>query len=201
MHPFDWQKMILRLTIIFVSIGISFSLSKCNSDMEIVYVPEHDFPAYHLIQEIDLVDIAISVSDLDQDVVNDKDDLINKYTLKEITAKQAVKNSQIISSSSVDLVTDTVPLSISATAAMTYNGKLSSGMIVTLWSIPIEDNPEERNAIILIPQVLVLDVMTTQNSDGITDQPYIIILAVPIAHREEVLTSEATGSLILSLVP
>ena len=94
MRPFDWQKLLLLLIIIVLATAGSLWLLQSESNTQIVYLPGRDLPAYHLIQETDLITKTLPVSDLSQDALTDKDELINKYTLEAVSTKQAVTKSQ-----------------------------------------------------------------------------------------------------------
>jgi hypothetical protein len=197
----DKQKRLLNFTIFVIATLGSLWLFDSNTTTQRIYVPAHDLPAYHLIQEGDLTDIDILKADLHPKGLTEKDALINRYTVEAIAAEKTIIPSQIISPPTLDLVTDTVAVAISTTSAMTYNGKLSPGMVVSIWSVPLGDSQEGAKAGILLPRVLVLDVMQTEGKDDSIDQAYIVVLAVPSASQEEILRTDIAGTLALSLVP
>lgn len=200
-RPFDWQKWLVTTLVLAAATVGSLYLQQTGKDTKNIYVPNHDLPAYHLIQETDLITKTLSVVDLSEDVLIAKEDMIDHYTLEMLGSDEVVIKSQVISIPSLDLVKDTTAIPIPATAAMIFNGKLSSGTVVTVWAIYPTNEPGVSKTELLLQRVLVLDVQKTESGVETESHPYVAILAVPIDRQAKVITAAYSGSLTFTLTP
>lgn len=192
---FDWQKWLVILIILLTAIFGALYLRQGSKLTKSIHVPKFDLPAYHLIRDSDLIAKNLPVEHLNDKVLIAKEDLINYYTLKTLKSGEVVTKSDIISISSSDLMSYTIAVSIPATAAMTFNGQLTSKTVVSVWSVT------RRNADLLLPSVLVLDVKQVQAGANTSDNTYVIVLAVPEDHVAEILAASGSGSLSFTLAP
>lgn len=186
-------------------------LQPSDPEMHMLYVPNRDLPAYHLITEKDLTTTTISVADLPKQKSYTDQDLLHHYTREALTAYQVITHTQVISSSNMSLLdsantplTDTIPLSIPATAAMAFNGQLAAGAVVTVWSDPLTDTDSncKDNKKCLAEHALVLDVQKAEaaNNTEANRYPYVIMLAIPKAEPLKVMAAARSGTLDITLV-
>ncbi len=196
--PFDRQRGLAVLLVVVIAAAGSYYLFLAGQRKTTLYVPQADLPAYHLITPTDLVTTTLPISNLPADVYAQQTDLINRYTRQTLPAGKAIVPSQLVSATDEKYVTDTVAIAFPATAALAYNGQLSSGTIVTAWDISDSSNPK-----LLLDEVLILDVQRVEGQKEAVENglPYVIVLAVPRAKQAEFLTAVATNSLILTLAP
>lgn len=199
--PFDWQKWLVALIMLLAAAAGSWYLYQHNKITKDFYVPRHDLPAYHRILETDLVTQTIPVSVLQGEVLTTKDELVGHYTLEMLEANESVAKSQVISSPSTNLVDDTTAISIPASAAMTFNGKLSSGTVVSVWNVSSSNDQGGNKTTLILNRALVLDVQQSEGSSEAGNYPYVIVLAIPIHKQEEILTAAAANSISFTLAP
>lgn len=198
MRLYDWQKLLIVFLVLLVAAAGSWYLLQRSKDEEITYVPARNLPAYFLIQETDLITKTLPVVDLSEGVITLKDDLIDHYTLVTLMPDEVVSKSEVFTSPSLDLVQNTTAVSVPATAAATFNGQLTSGSIVTVWATHPTNKPGINKTELLLQRILVLDVQKTEKKQN---QPYIVILAVPIDHQDKVIAAASFGLLYFTLVP
>ena len=197
-RPVDWAVWVIWI-ILFVGIGVStYMIRKRGLDQTIAWVALQDLPTYHLITDTDVMTTTITLSDLPDDALSVENSPSNYYTFMPIKANQVLKRGDLVATNDQALTLDTVPLSIPATAAATFNGQLTSGSLVTVWAIYPADKSGINKTELLLQRVLVLDVLKTENS---RIQPYVVILAVPVDRQAIVWEAASSGSLYFALVP
>ncbi len=163
-----------------------------------VWTPVRDLPVYHLITAADVITKTVPVSAAPEKPVSASVAPDLRYAQQPLTAGQAIQESQIVPVSSQTLISDTVPVSLPATPAMAFNGRLAPGAIVTVWTVT-----DTGQAQPLLDEALVLDVQKVEMQSESDENafPYVVVLAVPRPKQAELLTTIATGSLMLTLAP
>jgi Flp pilus assembly protein CpaB len=179
----------------------TYAIRQRGLGQAVVWVATKDLPAYHLITDTEVMTTTVTISDLPEDAISAGTSPFDHYTREPVWVNQVVQQSDLVTPNDPALTLDTVPVSIPATAAMTFNGKLSSGTVVTVWAVFPTDDPGVNKTELLLRRVLVLDVQQAQSGGETGNHPYVVILAVPIRHQGEVLAAAASGMLTLTLVP
>ncbi len=198
MRWLDWQRWLLTLVVLALSLGGAFYLYSLEQPVTTLYVPEADLPAYHLIAATDLMTTTLPTAVLASKSPLQETGLVGRYTIQPLTAEKPVAAAQLVPVVDEKYVPDTTAVAIPATAAMVYNGQLASGAIVTVWTVT-----DTEQAKPLLGEVLVLDVQKVAGQSDTEEKafPYIVVLAVPRPKQAELLTAVATGSLMLTLTP
>lgn len=195
-RPFDrltwWIWSIVGIVFALVAIYL-FSQRALVSEKSIS-VLVHDVPAYHLITDMDLTNIMMT--EVADDVIAEPALLIGRYTKIAVSAEKPITMAQLVPIVDEKYVLDTTAVSIPATAAMTYNGQLTSGTIVTVWTVA--DNKQAQE---LLEEVLVLDMQKVegQGAEENDPYPYVIVLAVPEGERGALLTAIINNSISLTI--
>jgi Flp pilus assembly protein CpaB len=188
--------------VLFVGISLgAYALRQLGSSQAVVWVAAKDLPAYHLIVDTEVISTTVTSSALPGDALSVDTSPLGIYTRKPISANQVLQHAGLIIPNDPALTLDTAPVSIPASAAMTFNRELSSGTLVTVWAVFPTEDPGVNRTELLFPQVLVLDVGPIEPGEDAQTHPYVVILAVPVSHQAEVLAAAASGSLTFTLVP
>ncbi len=205
-HPsfagsFDWQKWIALILLGLITVAGTWYLINRASNTITISVPAHDLPMYHLITASDLTTAVVPSAELSSTALQSDTDLVDHYTRKPLPGGNVVLSTQLIPSTDAALTKDTTAISIPATAAMTFNGQLTSGNVIMVWEVP--DDSTTSIAKLVLDQVLVLDILAvtpvpTDNTEGF---PYVVMLAVPVNHQADILSSAAKGLLAFTLDP
>lgn len=166
-----------------------------------VWVPVKDLPAYHLIVDFDVVKTARAISDLPAETLSENVSPVGAFTVRSINSEHAFSRSDVVLPTNVQLTTNTAAISIPATEAMTFGGRLTSGDIITLWET--SNNSTTSTANLLLDQVLVLDVLAVSPipTDNTEVFPYVVVLAVPVDRQADILSSAAKEALVFTLRP
>lgn len=198
MRPFDWQKWLLALVVLVLALGGAFYLFWLKQPVMTLYIPRKDLPAYHLISASDLMTTTLPTAALPSKSLLQESDLVGRYTIQSLSSEKPVSGEQLVPFVDEKYVLDTTAISIPATAGMTYNGRLTAGTIVTVWTVT-----DTGQAQPLQDEALVLDVqkVEVQSESEENAFPYVVVLAVPRPKQAELLTAVSTGSLTLTLVP
>jgi hypothetical protein len=197
----DWASWLIWL-VLFVGIGISAYVIRQRGSVQInIWVLSHDLPAYHLITETDVATTTVALADLPADALSVGISPLSYYTHKPMKTSRVLRQGDLVASNDPALTLDTVPISIPATAAMTFNGHLSSGMVVTVWAIFPSDDPVINRTELLLRHALVLDVELAQTRGKTENSSFVVILAIPQDHQAEILADSASGSLSFTLAP
>jgi len=197
-QPIDRASWLIWLSLAVI-IGVSaYAISRRQPATTTVWVPIRDLPAYHLIMAADVTTKTIKTSEEPKTVVPASTSLALRYTLQPLPAGRTIQESQLVPVTDTALISDTMPVSIPATAAMTYNSQLASGAIVTIWTVTDTGKAEP-----LLAEALVLDVQQVNGQSEMEGNilPYVIVLAVPSPKQAELITTVASDSLILTLTP
>jgi Flp pilus assembly protein CpaB len=185
MRPFDWQKWLLTLVVLTLTLGGTFYLFSLNQPVTTLYVPGKDFSTYHLISASDLVTTTLPTAVLPSKSLLEESDLVGRYTIQPLSAEKPVTEAQLVPVVDEKYVLDTTAVSIPATAAMAYNGQLTPSAIVTVWTVTDTGQAEP-----LLDEALVLDVQKVEQSESEADaNPYVIVLAIPRLKQAELLTA------------
>lgn len=204
-RPKDWVALSAWFLWVVLIGASAYLISKRHPDMTVAWVPTHDLPAYHLIVDTEVVTTTVTLADYPSDAVPAETSPVASYTRQSLTAEKTIRLSQLVSSNDTALVHGTVPVSIPATAAMTINGQLSPGAVVTVWSLSHADESDSVTARPLLKQVLVLYVQHFIPEPGKESDagalPYVVVLAIPADRQAEVLAVVAAGSLALTFAP
>ena len=198
MRSFDWQKWLVALAVLALTLSGGLYLRSLDQPMTTLYVPEIDFPAYYLITAADLMTATLPTAVLPSKSLLQESDLVGRYTMQPLSSEKPVTEAQLVPVVDEKYVMDTAAVSIPASATSVYNGRLTSGAIVTVWSVT-----GSRQAEPLLDEALVLDVQKVeeQNEAEGNTNPYVVVLAVPRPKQAELLMAVATGSLMLTLTP
>ncbi|MCA9936796.1 MAG: hypothetical protein KC415_22830 [Anaerolineales bacterium] len=198
MRPFDSQKLLMTLVILTLAFGGTVYLNLSEQELTTLVVPANDLPIYHLITASDLMTATLSTAVLPAAPLQQTSELAGRYTSQTLTAEEAVTDAQLVPAVDEKYVLNTTAVSISATAAMAYNGRLAAGAMVTVWTVT-----DAGQAQPLLEEVLVLDVQKAEGQGESEEKafPYVVILAVPRPKQAELLTAVATGSLMLTFTP
>jgi len=185
MRPFDWQKWLLALVVLTLTLGGTFYLFSLNQPVTTLYVPGKDFSTYHLISASDLVTTTLPTAVLPSKSLLQGSDLVGRYTIQPLSAEKPVTEAQLVPVVDEKYVLDTTAVSIPATAAMAYNGQLTSSAIVTVWAVTNTGQAEP-----LLDEALVLDVQKVEQSESEANtNTYAIVLAIPRLKQAELLTA------------
>lgn len=179
--------------------GIAFGAYTTNQrslEQTKVWVTIKKLPAYHLITNNDIVSKTVYLSKLPDDTFPQEEPPNGYYTNKPLEIAEVIKKSSIIPITDLKLCKDTIPVSIPATAAMTFNNRLSSGSVVEVWAISPTDNQKIINSTLVLRRALILNV---QKTEGNVDHPYVVILAVPNDRQAEVLGMVASNLISFTL--
>lgn len=200
-RPIDRAAWIVWI-VLFVGIGLgAYAIRQLGSSQAVAWVAAKDLPAYHLILDTEVISTTVALSSLPQNALSVDTSPFGTYTRKPLSANQVLQQAGLVIPNDPALTLDTAPVSIPASAAMTFNGELSSGTLVTVWAVFPTDDPGVNRTELLFPQALVLDVGQIEQGEDTQTRPYVVILAVPISHQLEVLAAAASGSLTFTLVP
>lgn len=202
-QPFDWQKWLLAILLGVMAAAGGWYLYMQAPQPITISVPAHDFPVYHLITSTDLMKISVLPAELSSETLGSEPDLVGHYTREPLTAGKSVLSTQLAPLTDPALSINTTVVSIPATDAMTFGGRLTSGDVVILWQIPTMTYTTNATPNTLVDQILVLDVLPASSAavNNAEIFPYVVILAVPIDHQDEILSAAAKGSLVFTLRP
>jgi len=200
-QPFDWQKLIVLVILGLITAVGTWYLSKQASNTVTISVPAHELPMYHLITKSDLTTVVVPSTDLSPTVLRSDTDLLDHYTWRSLPGGKAVIATQLISSTDSTLTTDTTAISIPATAAMTFNGQMSSGDIIMVWEVPDVSTTSLAN--LVVDRVLVLDVLPVSLVITNTTEtlPYVVVLAVPVNFQADIMSLAKKELLAFTLRP
>jgi len=205
-HPsfartFDWQKWLVLIVLGMVAAAGAWYLSVQTQKQITIAVPARDLPMYHLITTSDLTTTAVPSTELSSKALRSDADLVNHYTQKPLRDGNVVLAAQLIPSTDPTLTINTTSISIPATAAMTFNGQLTSGDVIMVWEVP--DDSTTSTANLIVDRVLVLDVLPVSPAPTDTTEtlPYVVVLAVPVNHQADILSSATKGLLAFTLHP
>lgn len=197
-RPLDWASLLIWLALVVI-IGVSaYAISQRPATTTIVWAPVRDLPAYHLITTADVITKTVAVSAAPVKPVSASDALDLRYTRQPLAVGQVIQESQLLPAASRELVSDTALVSLPATPAMAFNGRLAAGTIVTVWTVTNTGQAQP-----LLNEALVLDVQKVEGQSESEENafPYVVVLAVPRPKQAELLTAMATGSLMFTLTP
>lgn len=195
MRPFDWQKWLLAVVVLTIALGGTLYLFSLNQPVTTLYVPGKDVSTYHQIFASDLMTTTLPTAVLPSKSLLEESDLVGRYTIQPLSAEKPVTEAQLLPVVDVKYVLDTTAVSIPATDAMVYNGQLTSGTIVTVWSVT-DTGPAEP----LLDEALVLDVQKVEQSESEPHtNPYVIVLAVPMQKQAALLTAATDQTILLTL--
>lgn len=202
-RPVDWVALSLW-AILFVAIGIfGFLIYRKSLTQLEVWILVKDLPAYHLVVDSDVTKTTQSISGLPVDTISPNISPAGAFTIRSVRNGFALSQDDIVLPANLQLTTNTVALSIPATEAMTFGGRLTSGDVIMLWEA--SNNSSTSTANLLLDQVLVLDVLAVTpaptDNDNTEVFPYVIILAVPLDRQADILSFVATRSLVFTLRP
>lgn len=200
-RPIDWMTWSTR-TILFVVIGICGFLIHQNSLSQIeVWVPVIDLPAYHLIVDSDVLKTSETSSSVSADVLSTDTSPVGSYTIQTVKQGHVLSQSNLYIPIDSQLTVNTIPISIPATAPMTFNGQLRSGAVVDVWIVRNLYATGSARSELILQGVLVLDVQQVENVAGNKNYPYIAVLAVPKADADELIAASTSNSLVFTIVP
>lgn len=200
-RPVDWIAWSLW-SILFVVVVVSgFLTYRKNLAQTGVWLPAKDLPAYHFIIDSDIAKTTRSISDLPVDAISSNISPVGGFTIRSVSSGHVLLRGDIVLPANLQLTTNTVALSIPATAAMTLNGRLASGDVISLWEVSYDGTTSIAK--LILDQVLVLDVsaVTPAPIDNSEVFPYVVILAVPVDRQSDILSSAAKGLLVFTLRP
>ena len=201
----DGQKALVLIILLTLAAGGAWFLHDRAEAPVQVPVLARDLPAYTPIMKQDLKSAAKAPAALPEEAVRKAEDLIGRYTRERLTAGQVVARGQVVPREKAALSRDgeTVAVSLAATAAMAFGGRLRHGEEVAVWTLlatPGQERPAGRR---LLDRALVLDVLpappeAAETKDGAR---FVIVLAVPVQQQAEVVTAAAGDAIALTRVP
>lgn len=198
-RPYDRQKLIVMLVILGLAASGAFYLGSVAQPMTSLLVPEKDLPAYHILNTHDLITTTLPTSSLPAKSLQQASDLAGRYTTQSLSVEKPVTEAQLVPIVDEKYVVDTTAVSIPATAAMAYNGQLTSGAIVVVWTGNDSGQAKELLEAVLVIDVQKVEGQSAEEKDPYDPYPYIIILAVPEGAREALLTAVYNQTLWLTI--
>ncbi|HEY9613121.1 RcpC/CpaB family pilus assembly protein [Allocoleopsis sp.] len=161
---------------------------------QLIPVPVRDLPAYHQIQLTDLVQKKSSAKTLSS--------IVNRYTLTPVPKHKPLSKDKLGPQVESDRISNTVAIGIPATPAMVLGGNLEAGDIVDIIIVPTATKSEPQLTSVLLPDILVLDVKSMQENKSptnqLSDSPFVIVVALPVARRQEFATNSIGAKLLIS---
>jgi Flp pilus assembly protein CpaB len=162
-------------------------------------VPAKALPVYRPIAAEDIIEAEIPEAQIPVDATRKKDELIGQCPLKSLLAREPVLRSFLTDPQHLD---DTVTIGIPATPAMVLGGNLQTGDVVDIIFVSTATEAQPSPTPTLFENILVLDVKLVTRDEAAdgpkSDQPFVIILALPTDKREEFVTHIATGAMLLT---
>jgi hypothetical protein len=185
-RPSDQAIWFIWLFLALVGGVLAYTMSQRQPATATVWVPVKDLPAYHLIIATDVITKTVTVSAAASKHVPVSATLDLRYTQQPLFVGQAIQENHLVPAVSSTLASGTVPVSLPATSAMVFNGRLTSGVIVTVWQIADAGKAES-----LLDKALVLNVQKVEDQGKSEEYayPYVIVLAVPQSIQVELLTA------------
>jgi len=157
-------------------------------------VPVRDLPAYHQIQLTDLVQKKSSAKTLTS--------IVNRYTLNPVPKDKPLSKDKLGPKVESDRISNTVAIGIPATPAMVLGGNLEAGDIVDVIIVPAATKSEPQLTSVLLPDILVLDVKAMQENKSpanqLSESPFVVVVALPLALREELATKSVGAKLLIT---
>lgn len=161
---------------------------------QLIPVPVRDLPAYHQIQLTDLVQKKSSAKTLSS--------IVNRYTLTPVPKHKPLSKDKLGPKVESDRISNTVAIGIPATPAMVLGGNLEAGDIVDIIIVPTATKSEPQLTSVLLPDILVLDVKSMQENKSptnqLSDSSFVIVVALPVARRQEFATNSIGAKLLIS---
>ncbi len=200
-RPTDISAWLIWL-IVFIAVGsMSFLMYKRQSGQIEVWMATKDLTAYHLVVNSDVVKTTWAISDLPVEALSANTSPVGGYTLQSIESGRALVRNDVAIPVDSQITASTIPLVLPATEMMTYNRQLRSGAIVDIWLVrPFRAGSSKKSDLIL-QHVWVIDVQQIEGPIGNNDYPYSIVLAVPQAYADKLITDSTPGSLVITMVP
>jgi hypothetical protein len=202
--PFDYFKIISFLALIFTLGATALFIKQRGSSPVEISVLSRDVPPYHLITHQDLERVSRDLNSLPPDAVREDKNLINHLTTQSIQKGRLVNSDQVQAVRDIGLLADTVVVGIPATSQMTLGNALRAGDVIDITLVPEAANVEPPAAPSVFENLLVLDVRPAADPKRVektSETPFIVIIALPIARRQEFAARSAHSKVLLSRKP
>lgn len=168
----------------------------------LISVPGRDLPAYHQIQPTDLVQKKSSAKTLTSATLKKSELIVNRYTLTSVPKHKPLSKDKLGPQVESDRISNTVAIGIPATPAMVLGGNLEAGDIVDVIIVPAATKSEPQLTSVLLPDILVLDVKSMQENKSptnqLSDSPFVVVVALPVARRQEFATKSVGAKLLIT---
>jgi hypothetical protein len=196
-RPNDWTGWVIWLALAIV-IGVSaYLISQRRPATTLVLKSVHDLPAYHLMTDMDVMTTTIALSDLPIDTFPVAQSATGYYTRQPLKAGQVLQRDSLVISPDPTLTSGTVPVSILANAANAFNGQLSPGTVITIWSV----DPNHGKTSVVLQRALVIDVQKVENPSKSEALSYVVVIAVPDNKQVDILAAAASNSVVITIAP
>ncbi len=183
-------------------LGTIYLLIASELPRRTVSVPSADLPAYHIIQESDLITETFKADSIPDDAIDDHYDLVGKYTSLALQAKKPVTDAQVLDPNSTE-ASEHFVVGISATSAMTLGGNLEPGDVVDIVSTSTGD-VAKRSSCTYFENTLVLDVRPVaehQTTNDAQERPFVIVVALPKDRRTDFANQGAGETWLITRKP
>jgi len=187
------------LAIVAIPVGIMGALylfwheEKTRVDVY-VYVPAHDLPAYHQIQDSDLAPKRYASRSVPSGILKKSQRIVGRYTLTSLPNGKPLTNSQLGVKVQPNCLMDTVAVSLPATPAMTFGGNLKAGDTVSITFASPATKEGVSPTPTLFSDILVLDVKAVPQTNTFTS---VIVIALPKTSAEEFVTHLASTTTLV----
>lgn len=196
-RPFNWTSWAIWL-ILAIVIGVgAYLIGQRHRPATLVWTLANDLPAYHLIIDSDTTKTTIALSDLPIDTFPVAQSVTGYYTRQPVKAGQVLQRDSLAISPDPTLTSGTVPVSILANAANAFNGQLSPGTVITIWSV----DPNHGKTSVVLQRALVIDVQKVENPSKSEALSYVVVIAVPDNKQVDILAAAASNSVVITLAP
>lgn len=159
-----------------------------------VYVPAHNLPAYHQIQDSDLISKHYTSRSVPSGILKKSQRIVGRYTLTSLPNGKPLTNSQLGVKVQQNCLMDTVAVSLPATLAMTFGGNLKAGDTVSITFASPATKEGVSPTPILFSDILVLDVKAVPQTNTFTS---VIVIALPKTSAEEFVTHLASTTTLV----
>lgn len=188
---------------VFIAIPVSASCALYlgwHESQTRLFIPVlvHELPAYHQIQKSDLKEQKFSSRTLTSATLKKSKQIINRYTLAPVPKEKPLSKDKLGPKVNTDHISDTVVIGIPATPAMVLGGNLQSGDIVDLIATPAATVSEPQLTSVVFPNILVLDVKSTGKNKSPSESPFVVVIALPVDHRQEFATKSVGAKILIS---
>lgn len=182
--PSHWLRLII---VVFGIIGALYLWIANRQSQVFIYVPARDLPAYHQIQQADLIRWRYPERDLPQGAFMNESDIIGRYTLDTVPRFKPMTEIQLGPFVNADSISNTIPIAIEEGISLVMSEQLRPGSTITIWD----------NGVSILEGILILNLEGNKTNDNISD--YIIVLAIPTDQVPQILVGLENETLAITL--